>query len=68
MEETIESVAKWADETFGLTRPVDALDRAFVEIDELKAKYDPNCIFPYRTGSVNLSGAILGIQLQSDSL
>ena len=49
MGETIESVAKWADETFGPTRPVDALDRAFVEIDELKAKYDPNCIFPYRT-------------------
>ncbi len=35
MNETIESVAKWADETFGPTTPKQALIRALSEIDEL---------------------------------
>ena len=35
MEETIESVAKWADETFGPSTPQVALDRAFDEMSEL---------------------------------
>lgn len=35
MKETVESVAKWADETFGECTPKKALIRAFDEIDEL---------------------------------
>lgn len=35
MNETIESVAKWADETFGVTTPRAALTRALQEMDEL---------------------------------
>ena len=35
MNETIESVSKWADETFGSSTPKDTLRRALVEIQEL---------------------------------
>ena len=34
MSETIESISKWADETFGLSTPEASLLRAYQEIDE----------------------------------
>ena len=40
MNETIESVSKWADETFGPSTPGSSLRRAIVEIDELIEKYE----------------------------
>lgn len=42
MDETIESVAKWADETFGTTTPSHALGRAMLEIYELKNIWQKN--------------------------
>jgi hypothetical protein len=37
MDETITTVATWADETFGTTTPEAALQRALLEIKELQA-------------------------------
>lgn len=36
MNETVESVSQWADETFGPTEPISALNRALDEIAELR--------------------------------
>ena len=40
MNETIESVSKWADETFGPSMPEAVLRRALIEIDELVDLYE----------------------------